>query len=206
MAENDLFERSLAGAFLRLADDVPGTVDAAAVAHRVALEHPRRRVPALAWGLVAFPRLPWILLLLAALLAAMVGTMLVGGSQPEPRFAAVVPASPTANPAEALAADLAALWSNPYDAAKVAALYAPDAVFHDMVLKETSTGLEAIQAKIKEHAALPFWVKNTSAPIQQDNFVAFFITFGTGEDSYPGLGVYELKDGKVLNQWVYPAP
>ena len=114
--------------------------------------------------------------------------------------------SPTANPAEALAADLAAAWSNPYDAAKVAALYAPDAVFHDMVLKETSTGLEAIQAKIKEHAALPFWVKNTSAPIQQDNFVAFFITFGTGEDSYPGLGVYELKDGKVLNQWVYPAP
>jgi hypothetical protein len=23
---------------------------------------------------------------------------------------------------------------------------------------------------------------------------------------YPGLGVVELKDGKVLNQWVYPAP
>ena len=31
MAEIDVFERSLAGAFLRLADDVPGAVDAAAV-------------------------------------------------------------------------------------------------------------------------------------------------------------------------------
>ena len=206
MAENDLFERSLADAFLRLADDVPGTVDAAAVAHRVALEHPRRRVRALAWGLVALPRLAWILLLLAALLAAMVGTMLVAGSQPEAKLSAVVPASPTANPDEALVDDMAAVWSSPYDAAKVAALYAPDAVLHDVVTNETSTGLGAIQAKIKEYAALPFKVENTSAPIRQDNFVAVFITFGTGEDSYPGLGVYELKDGKVLNQWVYPAP
>ncbi len=205
MAENDLFERGLADAFLRLGDDVPGTVDAAAVAHRVALEHPRRRVRALAWGLVALPRLAWILLLLAALLAAMVGTMLVAGSQPEPKLAPMTP-SPTANPAEALAADLAAVWSNPYDAAKVAALYAPDAVFHDLVSNETSTGLEAIQARIKEYAAQPFKVENTSAPIRQDNFVAVFFRFGTGENLYPGLGVYEVKDGKVLNQWVYPAP
>ncbi len=114
--------------------------------------------------------------------------------------------SPTANPAEALAADLAAVWSNPYDAAKVAALYAPDAVFHDLVSNETSTGLEAIQARIKEYAAQPFKVENTSAPIRQDNFVAVFFRFGTGENLYPGLGVYEVKDGKVLNQWVYPAP
>ena len=114
--------------------------------------------------------------------------------------------SPTANPDEALVDDMAAVWSSPYDAAKVAALYAPDAVLHDVVTNETSTGLGAIQAKIKEYAALPFKVENTSAPIRQDNFVAVFITFGTGEDSYPGLGVYELKDGKVLNQWVYPAP
>ena len=52
------------GAFLRLADDVPGAVDAAAVAHRVALQHPRRRVRALPWR-AAVPRRAWVLLLLA---------------------------------------------------------------------------------------------------------------------------------------------
>ena len=114
--------------------------------------------------------------------------------------------SPTANPAEALAADLAALWSNPYDAAKVAALYAPDAVFHDMVLKETSTGLEEIGARIRYLNAQDFKAVVTSASIRQDNFVANFVRFGPGEATYPGLVVYELKDGKVLNEWVYPAP
>jgi len=91
MAEIDLFERSLAGAFQRLADDVAGTVDAAAVAHRVALEHPRRRPAVLRWRLIAVPRPAWVLLLLAALLAALVGGALLVGSQPQRRLPAVVP-------------------------------------------------------------------------------------------------------------------
>ena len=81
--------------------------------------------------------------------------------------------SPTANPDAALMADLDALWSSPYDAAKVATLYATDAVFDDMVANETSTGLEAIQAKIKDYAAQNFRVTTTSAPIRQGDFVAY---------------------------------
>ena len=67
-------------------------------------------------------------------------------------------------------------------------------------------GLEAIQTKVKEYAGLNFKVVGTSAPIRQDNFVADFHRFGAPDATYPGLAVYELKDGKVLNQWVYPAP
>ena len=97
MAEIDPFERSLAGAFLRLADDVPGTVAAAAVAHRVALEHPRRRARVLSWGGVAIPRVAWVLLL-AALLVALVGGALLVGSQLQRRLPAVVPPAATCPP------------------------------------------------------------------------------------------------------------
>ncbi len=114
--------------------------------------------------------------------------------------------SPTASEDAALMADLDALWSSPYDAAKVATLYATDAVFHDMVANETSTGLEAVQAKVKDYTSQNFKVTSTSAPIRQGDFVAVFVKFGAAEALYPGLGVVELKDGKVLNQWVYPAP
>jgi hypothetical protein len=113
--------------------------------------------------------------------------------------------SPTANPDEALVADLAAAASNPYDAAKVAALYAPDAVIHEMTdANMTSTGLEAIQARFKSLAAGGFKVVVTSAPIRQDDFLAVFSKWGnTGDVSYGGLVVYRLKDGKVVSQWVY---
>ena len=114
--------------------------------------------------------------------------------------------SPTANPDVALMKDLDAVWSTPYDAAKVAALYATNAVFHDMVVNQTSTGLEEIQTKVKEYAAQNFKATSTSAPIRQDNFVAVFVKFGAPDATYPGLSVVELKDGMVLNQWVYPAP
>ena len=97
MAEIDLFERSLAGAFMRLADDVPGRVDAAAVAHRVALEHPRRRARVPSWGRVAIPRPAWVLLLVAGLLAALVGGALLVGSQ-QRRLRAVVPPAATCPP------------------------------------------------------------------------------------------------------------
>ena len=114
--------------------------------------------------------------------------------------------SPTANPDVAFLDALDAVWSSPYDEAAVAALYAPDSVFHDMVANETSTGLEEIQAKIKDAAAMSFRATTTSAPIRQGNFVAYFIKFGPDPDTYPGLSVLELKDGMVLNHWVYPAP
>jgi len=114
--------------------------------------------------------------------------------------------SPAAVTDEALVADLAALMSTPYDAAKVAALYAPNAVIRDLVENITQTGLEEIGARIRYFNAQDFKVVVTSAPIRQDNFVASFVKFGGGEAAFPGLGVYELKDGKVLNQWVYPAP
>ncbi|MDQ1323600.1 MAG: hypothetical protein QG587_935 [Chloroflexota bacterium] len=114
--------------------------------------------------------------------------------------------SPTANPDVAFLDALDAVWSSPYDEAAVAALYAPDATFYSMVANETMEGLKEIQATIKEHAALNFRATTTSAPIRQDDFVAYFIKFGPDPDKYPGLSVLELKDGMILNHWVYPAP
>jgi len=127
-------------------------------------------------------------------------------STPAPPATPAPTPSPTANPDEALVADLAAVWSNPYNEAKVAALYAPDATFYDNGVNETSKGLEAIQAKVRKYAALGFKVKNTSAPIRQANFVAVFQKAGAPEPVGPVLFVVELKDGKIKNQWVYPAP
>jgi ketosteroid isomerase-like protein len=106
---------------------------------------------------------------------------------------------------QALVDGLAALWSSPYDAATVAALYPPDAVFQDNIAKESSTGLEAIGAKVKGYADRGFKVANTSAPIRQDEVVAVFQEFGAGADRSPGLGVVEMKDGKVRKMWEYPA-
>ncbi len=128
------------------------------------------------------------------------------GATASPAPTAAATPAPTASSVESLLADLAAMASAPYDAARVAALYAANAVFHDKVANETSTGLEAIQAKNKAMDAAGFKVEITSAWIRQDDFVAHFATFGnTSELSGRGLLVYELKDGKVLNQWVYDA-
>jgi hypothetical protein len=99
MAEMDAFERRVADTLLRYADEVVPSVDAAAVAHRVALEHPRRRAGAglASLRLVAVPRVAWLLLLAAALLAALAGTALVASRLLEtaprvpPRGAALVP-------------------------------------------------------------------------------------------------------------------
>jgi len=139
----------------------------------------------------------------AVLLAAMLSACGAGATQ-----SPATPPAPSAPPAavtdEALVADLAALWSNPYDAAKVAALYAPDAAVHELTNANlTTTGLEAIQARVKSLAAMDFKVAVTSAPIRQDSFVAAFSTYGENEATWPGLVVYQLKDGKVVEQWVY---
>ena len=107
--------------------------------------------------------------------------------------AATTASSVTAATDEAIVADLAALWSSPYDAAEVAALYAPEAVIHDDVDGETSTGLEAIQAKVESYAERSFRVENTSAPIRQDNVVAIFQKAGEGNATTPCLFAYESR-------------
>jgi hypothetical protein len=96
--------------------------------------------------------------------------------------------------------------NNPYDAATVEALYAPNAVLHEVTADQSHTGLDEIGARIRYFNASKFEAVVTSAPIRQDDFVAAFHEYGTGGDlSGHALVVYELKDGMVLNQWVYPA-
>jgi hypothetical protein len=129
-----------------------------------------------------------------------------GGDDKSSTDASVAPteSSVTALTDEALVADLAALWNSPGDATEVAAFYAPEAVIHDNVSGETSTGLEAIQATIEKHAARNVTVENTSAPIRQDNVVAVFQEAVEGDAATPYLSATELNDGKVINQWMYP--
>jgi len=91
MAEMDAFERRVVDTLAWYSEDVSLAVDAAAVAHRVALEHPRGRARVRAWVPLAVPRLAWALLLLAALLAALVGGALVAGSQLQRFLPAVLP-------------------------------------------------------------------------------------------------------------------
>ena len=106
---------------------------------------------------------------------------------------------------QALVADLSAIFDAPFDAAKVAALYAENATLYDLLADETSTGLVALQAKASRYSGMGFVSKPTSSPIRQGDYVAFFETHGVGSDTQPGLILVQLKDGKVQNQWVYPA-
>jgi hypothetical protein len=81
MAEMDPFERRVAVTLLGYADEAAPTLDAASVARRAALAHPRRAAAGLLpWRLVAIPRVAWVLLL-AGLLLAVIGGALVVGSQ-----------------------------------------------------------------------------------------------------------------------------
>jgi hypothetical protein len=137
-------------------------------------------------------------ILLAAMLLGACGAGATATPAPTP--------SPTANPDGALVAELAAVMSNPYDAAKVAALYAPDAVIHETTADMTQRGLDEIGARIRDFNASKFEAVVTSPVVRQDDFVAAFHKYGAGGDlSGRALVVYQLKDGKVLNQWVYPA-
>ena len=84
MADMDAFERRLADALRRYADEVSVAVDAAEVAHKVALEHPRRggmggwRPVSLGWlGHRLWAPVP-ILLVVGLLFALMVSFMQVG--------------------------------------------------------------------------------------------------------------------------------
>jgi hypothetical protein len=88
MADLDVLERRVIAVLLDYVGQVPDAVDAAAVARRVALEHPRRRAFRVGWRPTAVPRVAWVLL--AALLLAIAGALVVG-SQPELKLPAVVP-------------------------------------------------------------------------------------------------------------------
>ncbi len=112
------------------------------------------------------------------------------------------------NPDRALIDQSSAVWSGTYDPAKVAALYATDAVFQDTIAGETSTGLPTIQAKIADYLTNDrFVTKPASAPIRIGDSVAAFITCGTnGIDSNRALGFLQLKDGKIVRHTVYAMP
>lgn len=88
MADLDVLERRVIAALLDYVGQVPDAVDAAVVARRVALEHPRRGASRVGWRPTAVPRVAWVLL--AALLLTIAGALVVG-SQPEPKLPAVVP-------------------------------------------------------------------------------------------------------------------
>jgi hypothetical protein len=92
MAEIDVFERRLRTALLRHVKDGPTDFDALGFARQVAAEEPRRHGlgAILGWRRVVVPRAVWVLLLLAALLAMVAGTLAVG-SQLQRRLSAVVP-------------------------------------------------------------------------------------------------------------------
>jgi ketosteroid isomerase-like protein len=112
------------------------------------------------------------------------------------------------NADQALLDQSTALWSGTYDAAKVAALYATDAVFVDKISDETSAGLPAIQAKISNYLTnYHFVTKTVAGPIRQGDMVVSVVKYGTNNDpSNTGLAVMQVKDGKIVRQTVYPVP
>lgn len=109
------------------------------------------------------------------------------------------------NTDQALIDDVAAAWSTTADPATIAALYTTDAIFHDTIGDETSTGLAEMQAKNARYATVAFKVVNTSAPIRQGDFVAWFGLYGRGEATEPMLLVVRTSGGRIAEQWVYPA-
>ncbi len=102
MAEMDAFERRVADTLLGYADEAAPTLDAATVAQRAALAHPRRPAAGLLpWRLVAIPRVAWVLLLAGLLLAIIGGTLLVGSQLQRrlpPRVAVSLGPVPTCPP------------------------------------------------------------------------------------------------------------
>jgi hypothetical protein len=97
MADPDVFERRLRAALVRHTGGGRTDFDALGFARMVAAKEPRRHGlgAILGWRVVAVPRVAWVLLL-AALLIAMVAGMLVVGSQPTRKLPAVVPSFPLA--------------------------------------------------------------------------------------------------------------
>ena len=90
MAERDRFEVDLAAALLVYLEGAPTQVRPLELARHFAAAHPHRRAGIGHWGLVAVPRLAWILLLAALLTALLAGALSVG-SQLQRRVPAIVP-------------------------------------------------------------------------------------------------------------------
>jgi hypothetical protein len=113
-----------------------------------------------------------------------------------------------ANPDQALVDQSTAAWSGTYDAAKVAALYATDAVFQDNISGETSTGLPAIQAKISNYLTNYHFVTTAmSAPIRAGDKIVMVVNYGPDNAATEtGLAVMHLKDGKIVKHTVSPMP
>ena len=137
----------------------------------------------------------WVSMLLA--------TTLLGACASSASPSSVAP-SPAAGGDEEIVTRLSTIFDGAYDPAEVAGLYATNATLYDTIANETSTGLEAIQAKLKGLAAASFTSRPTSLPITQGEFTAFFEDHGTAAGREPGLVVVQVKDGKILNEWVYP--
>ena len=91
MAERDRFELDLAAALRAYAQDAPTQVRPTELARHFATAYPHRRAALGRWGFGLTPAMAWVLLLAGLLLALVVGGMLVVGSQPERKLAAVVP-------------------------------------------------------------------------------------------------------------------
>jgi len=89
MAELDRFEARFVTAYRRYLAEAPVEVDAVAIARQVAAAAPRRHALAGFRPFGLSPALAWTVLL-AALLAALVGGALLVGSQPQRRLPAVV--------------------------------------------------------------------------------------------------------------------
>jgi hypothetical protein len=149
----DAFELRVADTLLWYADDVSTTVDAAAVAHRAALEHPRNRVGALSHRLAPARHLAWVLIVVAALLAMTLAGLLVAGAGPRPERTLqtlVPPVEPIAWPAwsPASSADTALVDQfnvvmNGRDMAALDEVFAIDMVF--ALEGEAYGGLEGIR-------------------------------------------------------------
>ena len=92
MAERDRFELDLAAALRAYLEDAPTEVRPTELARQFATAYPHRRTALGRVALRADARAcAWVLLLLAALLAALVGGALLVGSQPQRKLPAVVP-------------------------------------------------------------------------------------------------------------------
>ena len=89
MAERDRFELDLAAALRTYLEEAPTEVRPTELARHFATEYPPRRTSISLWRFAAIPR-PALALLLAGLLAALVGGTLLVGSQ-QRRLPAVVP-------------------------------------------------------------------------------------------------------------------
>ena len=121
MVEMDAFEQRLATTLLEYADEVRPEIDAAAVAHRVVAERPRRRADTLPWRSIAWrptliTRGAWVLIVAAGLLGAIAGGLFVAGTQPTvmPPEGSATPtpaATPTGSIAPAITSPPVGAWS-----------------------------------------------------------------------------------------------